>query len=153
VEAGAGAGAGAGGATKSGSESDHEAPAAGVTRKTTAEGAFSVALACCAASSHTGSQFFAAASRATFPLKTVRLRPPGRPRTEIPEQETENDESGVPAASLGENQRASTGGVFFFFSVSVFPFFLLHVSSPPSLSCSPLSLSLSLSARVSSLIA
>ena len=152
MEAGAGAGAGAGGATKSGSESDHEAPAAGVTRKTTAEGAFSVALACCAASSHTGSQFFAAASRATFPLKMVRLRPPGGPRTEIPEQETENDESGVPAASLGENQRASTGGVFFFF----FRFRFSVFSSSCELPAFPLlfsSLSLSLSARVSSLIA
>ena len=131
--------AGAGGLTKSGSESDHEEPAAGVTRKTTAD-AFPLPLALPlpfsnAASSHTGSQFFAAASRATLPLTTVRLRPPS-PRTESPEQETENAESGVPAASPGANQRASTEEFFSFF---VFRFFSCEL--PAFLSSSHLSLS------------
>ena len=134
--------AGAGGLTKSGSESDHEEPAAGVTRKTTAD-AFPLPLALPlpfsnAASSHTGSQFFAAASRATLPLTTVRLRPPS-PRTESPEQETENAESGVPAASPGANQRASTEEFFSFF---VFRFFSCELPAFLSSSLPLISLSL-----------
>ena len=102
------AGEAAAGPTKSGSERDHDEPAAGVTRRTTADAfPFPSFPPGSAAWSHTGSQFFAAASRATFPLNTVRFRFPS-PRTERPEQEAEKAESGVPAASLGANQRAST---------------------------------------------
>lgn len=112
-----------GGAAESGREIDHDDPAAGVTRRTTAVAAFALlpllppplAVAdvdAAAASSQTGSQFLAAASFAIFPLKTVRFLPPGTfSERERPVQVTTKEESGIiPLLAAGAEAEASPPG-------------------------------------------